>query len=583
MKFRIIKNTIFFIGFTILLICYFIVLFNHTDRFFISNEIISGILFLCLAIFLLSTWIAYNKSSEDRKLIQSQLEGEIKAKAILSTSLDDAIFVHKKYRQRSKALYGTLVDSIPQIIYRTDCLEQILFVNKSFNKYFGVNISNISGRNVYEFFNDSLAAEFRKYDRKVLDTGAMVGDIISYESNTDEKKRFIEFHKIPIRNTTSDIVGIQSIFWDITERKKAEIELKEAELKFRTLVENSLAGVYIFQEGQFKYVNPKFSQIFGYHQNEMIDRLPIEAIIFSEDQSTVLDTHQNLLSATQDSIRYELRGIRKDGTLISIEVFDSKTYYMGDIAIIGTVIDITERKNHELQLLNLFNESISQNKRLKNFAYIVSHNIRSQAANISGLIGCMSATDDEVMKKEFYEMLKISSEKLEETISDLNEITTVQNDNQKSKQILSLHKEVETITKDLDTLILQSNTTIINNIPEDLKINVVPSYLESSLLNLVSNAIKYRSPDREPVIQFSSVRDKGKIELHVKDNGIGIDLNKNGEKIFGMYKTFLNSKESRGFGLYLTKNQIEAMGGSIDVESEKGKGSVFKITFYEEA
>jgi len=103
------------------------------------------------------------------------------------------------------------------------------------------------------------------------------------------------------------------------------------------------------------------------------------------------------------------------------------------------------------------------------------------------------------------------------------------------------------------------------------------TYLESILLNLVSNAIRYSNPDRKPVISITWSEENNIKTLQISDNGIGIDLEKYGDKIFGMYKTFSNNIDSRGIGLFITKNQIDAMGGNISVESEPNVGTTFKI------
>jgi hypothetical protein len=110
-------------------------------------------------------------------------------------------------------------------------------------------------------------------------------------------------------------------------------------------------------------------------------------------------------------------------------------------------------------------------------------------------------------------------------------------------------------------------------------VNYNPAYLESILLNFLSNAIKYASPDRRPQISLSIFNENGELGLLISDNGIGIDMKKNADKLFGMYKTFNNNADARGIGLFITKNQIDAMGGRVEVESVLGVGSIFKIFF----
>jgi signal transduction histidine kinase len=96
-------------------------------------------------------------------------------------------------------------------------------------------------------------------------------------------------------------------------------------------------------------------------------------------------------------------------------------------------------------------------------------------------------------------------------------------------------------------------------------------------LNFISNAVRYSHPDRKPMIKISY--DEQLKTLTIADNGIGIDLEKNGTKLFGMYKTFNNNPDSKGIGLFITKNQIDAMGGRIETESKLGVGTTFTIYF----
>lgn len=131
----------------------------------------------------------------------------------------------------------------------------------------------------------------------------------------------------------------------------------------------------------------------------------------------------------------------------------------------------------------------------------------------------------------------------------------------------------------LSEQIIQKNVLILNEVPENTLVNYNPAYLESVVLNFISNAIKYSSPERQPRIELTVSYEGEDFIFKISDNGIGIDMKKNGDKLFGMYKTFNNNPDARGIGLFITKNQIDAMGGKVEVESEPGKGTSFKIYF----
>jgi signal transduction histidine kinase len=237
---------------------------------------------------------------------------------------------------------------------------------------------------------------------------------------------------------------------------------------------------------------------------------------------------------------------------------------------------ISERKLAESKLLHLLDITNDQNQQLQNFAYIVSHNIRSHSANINGLVNIFNQVPD-VEKTRLHDMLLKSSEKLEETIENLNNIITIQNDSRKQQSNVNLKHEIDKSCNAINSMIFQANATIINNVTNDMAVAANPSYLESILLNLLTNAIKYKSPERNPTVIFDARKSGNYLVLSIQDNGIGIDLEKHGKAIFGMYKTFHQNKDAKGFGLYLTKNQVESMGGKIEVESTPGKGSIFKV------
>ena len=218
-----------------------------------------------------------------------------------------------------------------------------------------------------------------------------------------------------------------------------------------------------------------------------------------------------------------------------------------------------------------------QNEKLLNFSHIVSHNIRSHASNLSMLVNVMESTDDIAEKLNYFDLFKEGTDKLAETIEYLNEIITRQKNTTIEKSSIRLKDEIEKTKNALSLLIKESQIEIIDNIPAHLEVNAIPAYLDSILLNLITNAIKYRSLERRPTLEITYEIDEFYKIIVFKDNGLGLNLQKNKHKIFGMYKTFHGNEDAKGIGLFITKNQLEAMAGKIEVESEPGKGSVFKI------
>ena len=163
---------------------------------------------------------------------------------------------------------------------------------------------------------------------------------------------------------------------------------------------------------------------------------------------------------------------------------------------------------------------------------------------------------------------------------NLNEIITVNQNLNKPIEERNLLEEVQKTLQVLNLEILESGVTIKTNIPPELIIHIIPAYLDSILLNLIGNAVKYRKKKGKSVIKITAkALKRGEIRMRISDNGLGIDMRAHADKIFGMYKTFHDNEDARGFGLYITKNQIEAMKGRIEVDSELGKGTTFYHIF----
>ena len=250
--------------------------------------------------------------------------------------------------------------------------------------------------------------------------------------------------------------------------------------------------------------------------------------------------------------------------------------------IIGIGMDITALKKKEDQLRNLINITAVQNKKLMNFAHIVSHNLRSHSANFSMLLKFLSNENDPRERENILSMLTQASDSLLETLENLNQVVDINTQIHLDKEPINLYSSIAKVAKNLSAFFEKSQVEIVNNIATDLQVHSVPAYLESIILNLLTNAVKYSSPDRSPRIVLEAEKQGDQIRFSVSDNGLGLDLGRYGDKVFGMYKTFHQGKESKGIGLYLIKNQIEAMGGSINVQSQVNQGSTFNVFFNED-
>jgi len=335
--------------------------------------------------------------------------------------------------------------------------------------------------------------------------------------------------------------------------------------------------------GKIIYQSATVRQSMGWAENELLGKNIFE-VTHPEDHSAIKEGFEKALLSPGTGPQLEFRLVNKDGTHIYLDAQGNNQLNNPHIqALIITSRDVTPRKMAELELKKA-NEILQyQNAQLQSFSQILSHNIRSHSANLSSIVDFIETSDTDDEKKSFFEMLKTSTTKLEETILNLNEILEINQKLKHPKEKLHLKSEVQKTVGALEALLTQKNISAVVDIPENISLIIVPAFLDSILLNLVSNAIKYSDPDKDSYLAITAETFYGQVNIFVKDNGLGIDLQKHGKKIFHLYKTFHEREDSRGLGLFMVKNQIEAMNGAISIQSEVGVGTTFKITIpYEE-
>ena len=230
-------------------------------------------------------------------------------------------------------------------------------------------------------------------------------------------------------------------------------------------------------------------------------------------------------------------------------------------------------------LSNANNELISYNGQLEQFAYIIAHNLRAPVARMLGLLDIFKASGLLTNDNRFYiEKISVSAHELNEIIADLNKLLEIKNNLKDFRENVDLETKFIQVCTTLERQIKENN--VIFDVDFQVKsVHLVSLYVDSIFYNLVSNAIKYRSADRQIYIQVSSRKDKNTTIITVQDNGMGIDMLRYGDKIFSLYKRFHNHVEGKGMGLHLVKLQIETLGGTIKVESKLDVGTTFTITF----
>jgi PAS domain S-box-containing protein len=231
----------------------------------------------------------------------------------------------------------------------------------------------------------------------------------------------------------------------------------------------------------------------------------------------------------------------------------------------------------KLQLEKLNQHLENKNRQLSSFAHIVSHNLRAPVSNLLILKDFYKENTDLKDKAMLFSKVEIVIDRLNETLNELIDSLKIQGNKDIIFDTVTFDTLFAKILAIFDIQILDSKAVVTANFCEAPTVEYPKLYLESILLNLLSNAIRYRAPNRIAQIHFRTEIKNNEIILIATDNGLGIDLKKYGHKLFGLNNTFHRHPDSKGVGLFMTKTQIEAVGGSINVESEVDKGSTFKI------
>jgi PAS domain S-box-containing protein len=366
---------------------------------------------------------------------------------------------------------------------------------------------------------------------------------------------------------------------DITERKNSEALIEKSQARLKSIIDNVnvIVWEYDLETKKSSFISKQAENLLGFSVEEHEENPRLwEEYIHPDDREYALSFAINNKNFVNHE--YEYRMITKEGKVIWIR--NIINYGIKDdkpVISRGIMIDITIMKEAEKNLNNSLELVTEQNKRLLNFSYIVSHNLRSHTSNIESIISLIETADSEDEKNEMMQLLKTVSNSLDETMKHLNEVVNINTNINLVTKPLKLSKYIKRAKEVFTEQILTNKVTFITDVQKDALINYNSAYLESILYNLISNAIRYRHHERKPIITIKLYKENDKDVIEISDNGIGIDLERNADKIFGLYKTFSNNSNARGIGLFITKNQVNAMGGTIVVNSIPNIGTTFKI------
>ncbi len=392
------------------------------------------------------------------------------------------------------------------------------------------------------------------------------------------KQKIISAIGVAIKNRSGHFEKLSVTLQDITDTRMATLAFQTMEGRFRSLFENSIDGVLITSPAGVNIsANPAMCRLLGYTEKELLalDRSQLMDVASDEVTDMISSKEQHGMFIGEIFLKH------KQGYFIPVEISSIKMKDAeGNIYFSNIIRDITQKKKIEEEQKSLTQELIKNNQDLQQFSFITSHNLRAPVAN---LISLLSLFDKENPAEEFNKLLidkfEEATKQLNSTLNDLINVLVIKSNTNVEKEILSFSLIYENVKKTLESLLYESGGTITADFSEIDAISYNRIHLESIFLNLLSNAIRYRAPERKLKLSVKSYQADQWVIVSFTDNGLGIDLKRYGDRIFGLYQRFHQSKEGKGLGLYMVNSQVNAMGGKIEVESEPDKGTTFKLFF----
>lgn len=475
----------------------------------------------------------------------------------------------KEALRASEERYRNVYDTAPLAFVIWDCDCRVTDWNSRARKMFGWSRKEILGRNFFEFLVPEHARPRVEDVVDALLRGEIQRDVVNENLTKSGETILCRWNNSILRGREGQVMGGMSLALDITEQARAENALRESEKKYSTLVENSLTGIYIDQDERIVFANKMLADTYGYSREELIG---IESwrLVHPEDRPKTDRIRAKRLRGKKAPTEYEARGLKKDGSVVWVKRRNTKIEYAGRTAILGNVVDVTERKRAEEQFQRT-------NRELKNFASVVSHDLKSPIMTIQGFASRLRKKlpeESEGRVGRYIEQIMASADRMELLVTDLLALS-------KSGRVVSTLREVPF------SEIVRSVTLGLRDRLEEEGINLMvadrfpPVRCDRERIcqvfeNLLVNSIRSLGTTRNPRIEIGFEEGTAFQTFFVRDNGVGIDA-KHHRKIFEMFYRVKGTeeKEGTGLGLPIVERIVRGHGGKVWVKSEKGKGATF--------
>jgi len=534
---------------------------NETNLIFTNKEIVIILLSIVLFRYFLYANEKHNKSVLNK----------------LKKSNQDIIESKERYDIVAKATSDTIWD------WKID--DDAFIWNKGIQGVFGYKKEDV-GKNSNWWFErihpeDSLKMSVRLYSFLDYKTDKWQ-DEYRFQC-ADGSYKYVIDKGFLVKDDKGKIIRMIGAIQDVTKQKEEEQRLRLLE----TVITKSndavmICGIKLNENSlpSIVFVNSAFEDMTGYKTSEAIG-MPLDIIFGAKSDSKQIDLLKQKIKEYQicdiETVCY-----KKDNTLFWINfTMIPVTNKDGEHSHwISVQRDVTELKGKEKEREQLIRELTKNNNDLKQFSYITSHNLRAPLSNLTGLLNLIDDIPIENPDlKELIDGFSTSTHLLNETINDLVKVIIIKDNPAIEKERILIKDIFENVFNQLNFLINLHKPILKIELSEEYISNINKSYLESIFLNLMTNSIKYRSATNQLKITITSKVINEELVISFKDNGIGIDMGRNKDKIFGLYQRFHNHPDSKGLGLYLVKSQVESMGGNISVESKLGKGTTFTLNF----
>lgn len=372
---------------------------------------------------------------------------------------------------------------------------------------------------------------------------------------------------------------------EMAEKMRTQTELEKSQEILALAADVAAIGCWDWNPDNGSFiVDDHWLQLFGYKREDTGRTTQwFRDLLHPDDLPEMEDKARSQLSTNFDSFSSVSRFRMKTGEwkwALSNSKVVSKNAEGRITRIVGITVDMDKLKNKEKELYAITRELTHTNKELQQFAYITSHNLRAPVANIISLLRLMPEENLSAETRDLLSKISICTFGLHDTLDELNMIlTNVFSSAHEEDSEIDFKTRLAILNNSISEFIRSRDAEIISDFSRVPSMQYPLRVFDSILLNLVTNAIKYRHPKRKPIIHISSREEAGYYVLEISDNGLGIDIEKYQHKLFRLYQRFHEGAEGKGIGLYLVRNQVEAHEGKITVSSEPGTGSTFTVYF----